>query len=389
MTSYNNATVRDNLFNQTDATSVVTTGKVRHTLLAGSEFGRQLTDNFRNTGYFNNTATSILVPFANPLVTVPVTFRQSATDADNHLRATVAAVYAQDQIEFSQRFQTLTGVRFDRFDLEYHNRRSGEALERPDNLVSPRIGLVVKPITPVSIYSSYSVSYLPSSGDQFSSLTTVTEQVKPERFNNYEVGVKWDIRPALALTTAVYRLDRTNTRSTDPNDPTRIVQTGATRTNGYELGLSGNITRAWRVAAGYTWQDALIVRSTVAAAAGAQVAQVPRQTMSIWNNYQLHPRLAAGLGVSYRSDMFAAVDNTVVLPAYLRTDAAAYFRLTRQLRLQTNVENMFNRKYYVNADGNTNISPGSPRAVRVGVTLLSLSPARLAARSTTRPSPQP
>ena len=135
--------------------------------------------------------------------------------------------------------------------------------------------------------------------------------MKPERFNNYEAGVKWDIRPALALTTAVYRLDRTNTRSTDPNDPTRIVQTGATRTNGYELGLSGNVTQAWRVAAGYTWQDASIVRATVAAAAGAQVAQVPHQTLSIWNNYQCHPRLAAGVGVSYRSDMFAAVDNTV------------------------------------------------------------------------------
>ena len=42
------------------------TGRIRHTLLAGAEFGRQLTDNFRNTGFFNNTATSILVPFAEP-----------------------------------------------------------------------------------------------------------------------------------------------------------------------------------------------------------------------------------------------------------------------------------------------------------------------------------
>ena len=39
---------------------------MRHTLLAGAEFGRQLTDNFRNTGFFNNTATSILVPFDEP-----------------------------------------------------------------------------------------------------------------------------------------------------------------------------------------------------------------------------------------------------------------------------------------------------------------------------------
>ena len=66
--------------------------------------------------------------------------------------------------------------------------------------------------------------------------------------------------------------------------------------------------------------------------------------------------------------MFAAIDNTVVLPGYVRADGAAYFTITKALRLQANVENLFNRRYYVNADSNTNISPGSPRAVRVGVT---------------------
>src|SRR5690242_21380746 len=57
------------------------------------------------------------------------------------------------------------------------------------------------------------VAYLPSSGDQFSSLTTITQQVKPEQFSNYELGAKWDVRRNLSLTTAVYRQDRTNTRS--------------------------------------------------------------------------------------------------------------------------------------------------------------------------------
>ena len=155
----------------------------------------------------------------------------------------------------------------------------------------------MKPVTPVSIYGSYSVSYLPSSGDQFSSLTVITEQVKPERFNNYELGLKWDALPALALTTAVYRLDRTNTRSTDPNDPTRIVQTGSQRTSGYELGVNGSLASAWTVAGGYAYQDAFVTSATTAAAAGAQVGQVPRHTLSLWNNYQVHPRLAAGLGI--------------------------------------------------------------------------------------------
>src|SRR4029079_3806183 len=173
-----------------------------------------------------------------PTIDTPVTFRQSATDADNHVRTNVAAAYVQDQMEISRKLQVLAGVRFDRFDLRYHDNRSGDTLDRVDDLVSPRAGVVFKPATPVSLYASYGVSYLPSSGDQFSSLTTVTQQVEPEKFQNYEDGAKWDVRPDFSLTVAGYRLDRTHTRSTDPSDPARIVQTGSQRTNGFELGLS-------------------------------------------------------------------------------------------------------------------------------------------------------
>jgi len=152
----------------------------------------------------------------------------------------VAALFAQDQVELSRHLQVIGGLRFDRFDLAYHNHRNGDALGRVDHLVSPRAGVVYKPVAPLSLYGSYSVSYLPSAGDQFASLTAITQQVEPESFNNYETGAKWDVR-GLALTAALYRLDRTNTRSTDPSDPTRIVQTGSQRTNGIEVGLNGQV----------------------------------------------------------------------------------------------------------------------------------------------------
>jgi catecholate siderophore receptor len=227
VTAYNNATKRTNVFNQTDAIYPVATGAIKHTLLAGVEFGAQLTDNFRNTGFFNNSATSVVVPVGSPLITTPLTFRQSATDADNHVRTNVAAAYTQDQIQLTKQVQVVAGLRYDYFSVNYHDNRSGLDLARPDNLVSPRGAVVYKPIEPVSLYGSYTMSYLPSSGDQFSSLTTITQQVKPEQFTNYELGAKWDARERLSFTTAVYRLDRTNTRSTDPHDPTRIVQTGS------------------------------------------------------------------------------------------------------------------------------------------------------------------
>jgi catecholate siderophore receptor len=368
LSSYNNATDRLNVFNQTDLTYALSTGRIQHRLLAGAEVGRQLTDNFRNTGFFNNSTTSILVPYADPTISTPVTFRQSATDADNHLRTNLGASYVQDQIELSRHLQVTAGLRFDYFDLQYRNNRTSAELRRIDRLVSPRAGIVIKPVAPLSMYGSYSVSYLPSSGDQFSSLTTITQQVKPEKFSNYELGAKWEIYRYLSLTTAVYRLDRTNTRATDPNDLSRIVQTGSQRTNGFEIGANGSITRAWRIAGGYAYQNAFIASATTAALAGAQVAQVPLHTLSLWNNYQILRRLGAGLGVLSRAEMFAAVDNTVTLPGYTRADAAVFFSINEKIRLQANVENLFNKKYYTNADGNNNISPGYSRALRIGLT---------------------
>ena len=368
LTAYNNDTQRVNVFNQTDLIYPLVIGPVKHTLVAGVEAGRQGTDNFRNTGFFGGTATTLSLPYSDPTISTAATFRQSATDADNHLKTSVAAAYVQDQLELSPKVQLVGGLRFDRFDLTYHNNRNGDTLDRVDDLVSPRAGIVYKPIVPLSVYGSYTVSHLPSAGDQFSSLTTVTEQVKPEKFDNYEVGVKWEPHAGLALTSALYRLDRTHTRSTDPSDPTRIVQTGSQRTNGLELGITGRLTSAWRIAGGYACQDAYVTSATAAARAGAQAAQVPRHTLSLWNQYQILPRLGAAVGVLYRSDMFATIDGTVTLPGYTRVDVAAFYAPARDLRVQANVENALDKAYWINADSNTNLSPGSRRILRVAIT---------------------
>jgi len=367
ISSYNNATKRRNFFNQTDATVTATTGSITHNFLAGVEAGRQLTDNFRNTGFFNNTTTTILALLSSPEINTPITFRQSATDADNHIKTNLGATYVQDQIEINRHLQFVTGVRFDYFDLQFHNNRNNQDLRRIDRLVSPRAGVIVKPVTAVSIYANYSVAYLPSSGDQFSSLTNITQQVEPEKFTNYEFGAKWDLHRNLSLTTALYRQDRTNTRATDPNDPTRILQTGSQRTNGFEFGLNGNITSKWGIAGGYAFQDAFISSATVSAIKGAQVALVPHHSFSLWNSYKVLPKLGLGFGLLQRSDMFAAVDNTVVLPGYLRADAAVFFSINEHWRLQANMQNLFGTEYYLNADGNNNISPGASRGARVAL----------------------
>jgi len=366
---YNNATERRSLFNQTDVTGTLATGTVRHTLLAGAELSRQRTDNVRNTAYFDGsaTATSTPVPFGAPTSLVNVAFRQSSTDADNHVQADVGALYAQDQIALSSQWQAVAGVRVDAFTIRFHNNRSGQDLERYDRLVSPRAGLIFKPAAPASLYASYSVSHLPSSGDQFSSLTATTQTLEPERFRNYELGAKWDVHESLSLTGAVFQLDRSNSTAPDPANAQRTVQTGAQRTTGYELGATGEVTPTWQLVAGWSSQIAKLRSRTTAGAEGATVPLVPRSTLSLWNRVQLAPAVAVGAGAVHQARMYAAIDNSVTLPAFTRYDGALFLALPYRTRAQLNVENLLDSRYYATSQGNNNIMPGASRTVRLSL----------------------
>lgn len=373
--AYRNISPRENLFNQTDVIWKTSWGGMSHTFLAGAEFGRQKTSNLRLTGHFNTiTGPTTLMgnPFADPTRRgLPIFFTNTGTDANNAVEAKVAAAYLQDQVDITDQLQLLVGLRFDSFDIEFQDRRAAAVgrrdFSRRDELWSPRLGLVFKPVVPVSLYASYSVSYLPASGDQFSSLSASTETLEPEEFENLELGAKWEINTRLMLALAVYRLDRENSTSPDPLRPGQVVLTGAQRSKGFEAGLSGRLTPEWEVSAGYAWQDAEIVRTTAAAPAGRKAPLVPDHTFSLWNKYEVTSRVSAGLGVIHQTKRFASISNAVTLPGFTRVDAAVFVRLNDHLRAQINVENLFDKRYASTSHGDNNVLPGSPRAARISL----------------------
>ncbi|MDP3073865.1 MAG: TonB-dependent siderophore receptor [Opitutaceae bacterium] len=372
LSAYNQATDRDNLFNQTDVILPFATGSVQHQVLAGLELARQETDNLRLTGYFTTvspTTTSISVPLSAPRSTLPLTFQPSTTDAHNRGVAQTVAVYAQDQIALLPQLHAIVGVRLEKFTVDFRNHRTAQNVASRDRLISPRAGLIYKPAEQVSFYASTSMSSMPRAGEQLSSLSLSNRALDPEEFTNHELGAKWDLRPDLALSAAVYRLDRSNVAITDPANPTRSLLVDGQRAKGVELGLTGRLTANWSVVGGYAYQDGTIkTTQSATVVAGARLAQLPRHTFSLWHRYDLNRQWGLGLGTIYRDAMFASTDNTVRLPGFARYDAALFHRFGTRFRAQLNVENLFDRDYYATAHSNTNITPGSPRAFRVSLT---------------------
>jgi catecholate siderophore receptor len=365
ISAYNNAMQRDNLFNQTDLLYNVNTWGIKHEFMTGVEYGRQVTSNQRNSGFFNNTSTSVTVPLFNPITFAPVTFRPNATDANNHGVVDVVGIYIQDQITILPQLKAVLGLRYDNFDLNFTNNRTGDRFHVTNGLLSPRAGLIYKPIETVSIYGNYSVAYVPRAGDQLASINISNATLQPERFMNLELGAKWDFNPDLSFTAALYQLDRSNVIAPVPNDPTRSMLVDGQRVRGAELGVMGRLTPKWNVMGGYAYTDAAITQGITNSFAGATVAHVPKHTVSMWNRYDFTPFLGLGLGVVHRSNMFAALDNTVVLPGFTRMDAAMFVRLTRVLRVQANIENIADVNYIASADNNNNISPGAGRIYRL------------------------
>ena len=365
--AYNSRNDRTNLFSQTDLIWNSAIGGMDQTLLVGFELGRQKSRNQRISG---TIVGGNRVPLSDPTVDVDVIFAPVASDANNRTKATIAAFYVQDQLRPTDWLEIVAGLRFDSFKLDVDDLRgAGAKFGRTDELWSPRLGLIVKPQPSLSLYASYSRSYLPQSGDQFGGLSLTTETFKPERFDNYELGAKWEPVPGLLATAAIYRLDRTNTTAPNPDGSGTVVLTGAQRSSGLELGLERSISHRWQVSAGYAWQRAKITETTSAAPEGRSVPLVPRHSFSLWNRYDVNPKLGLGLGVIARTKSYASISNQVTLPGYARLDAAAFYRLTPTLELQLNVENLLGADYYPNAHNDNNIGPGAPRSAKATLRL--------------------
>lgn len=381
---YTNRKPRVNVFNRTDLTySFEMTPDIKHTVLAGAEFGFQKSFDWRNRGFWNDPIPAranrvLMTNVFSPTVYNQMFFtemqRRRRTDLD------LAAGYVQDQIAVTQYIDILAGVRFDSFDFRLQNdlddglfSPGATRYRRVDNVWSPRFGLVVKPWDGLSFYGAYSRSFLPAAGDQFTNLDgelvrgeVDPQTLAPQSFKNYEVGFKAELLPRLLLTGALYQLDRSNQVLEYREDFNLMT---STRTRGLELGLVGNPTDEWSVSLAYGHQHAVITAADESFAVGKRTPSVPLNTFAFWNRYDLSSffdappgTLGVGAGVIHNSSIFASPDNAVLIPGYTRIDGAVYVKLTDNISGQLNIENISGIRYYAFAHRNNLITPGGPRS---------------------------
>ncbi|RRU94672.1 TonB-dependent siderophore receptor [Stutzerimonas xanthomarina] len=359
--------------NQTDLTARFDTGSIEHTLVTGveiSDVGVHNRPYVVTPGTSGNTCssahltsgdcTSLSNPSSKDAWTGSIARSAATTDTDTE----TLAAYVFDTLKFNEQWSLNMGLRYDDYETEQKAVSTAGVVTRPENkshFWNYQLGLVFNPLPNGSIYAAWSTSSNPSgeTGGEGSDALNVNNQVlDPERNRNYEIGTKWDFfDERLGLTAALFRTEKTNARVTNASGFQESI--GETQVDGLELGATGQITRNWQVFASYTYLDAELVKSGAANVGtraapvyveglydGNEVPSTPKHSFSFWNNYNLTQDLTIGGGATYVDSRFGDTANNIEVPEYWRYDAMAAYRVSKNLDLQLNVQNLTDKRYF-------------------------------------------
>jgi catecholate siderophore receptor len=348
--------------NQTDLTARFSSGPVRHALVAGMSLSHE--GNVRRSRSAPNARTTLLDPNPNDVYEGEIT--ESPVVGD--LTGRSAAVYAFDTASLGDRVQVSGGLRYDYFDVDGTD-TGGQPVARTDEMLSWRAGVVYKPRTNGSVYAAYGTALNPSLEALSYGGRSTDPSLEPEKTHTLELGSKWDLlRQRLSVAASVFRINKTNARTPGllPDDPPLVLE-GQQRVRGVELGVSGSLTRDWRVFSAYTLLDSEVMESNTPGEVGNSLPQTPGSSFSLWTSYRLPGDLSLGGGARFMGRRYNNVSNERSVGGYWTFDAMATYPVTRRLDLRLNLYNLTDA-YYFERLGGGHLVPGAARSALLALT---------------------
>ena len=362
----------DAIINQTDVTWKVQAGGMKHTVLTGVELARERLDRTSfildaDPDQAGTQAPTSVTPLLSPDPYTLLSYTKTP-NVNALAEGRTAAVFLQDQVELSERWKALAGVRYDHYraHARTQNAVTGAVVTGPfartEKMWSYRGGLIFQPTVTQSYYVAIGNSHNPSGelgvyGQNGTNLNPVNENLRPEKNVGYETGVTWDFTHGMQLRAALFRNEKTNARRLDEEGNT--VLTGKRRVDGVELQLAGYILPNWEIHGGVAFMDGRIVSSS--ANQGNTPLGVAEAAGNLWTVYRLGGGWEVGGGVRGTSGFWLNDGNTGEVPGAAIVDlTAAYVRPDYEIRL--NVTNATDRTYYIGGYQNNpnRVIPGEP-----------------------------
>ena len=367
MDGYYDPTERDNTIMSANLVNELSLGGVVHTLLIGAEFIQTDNENLRydanwSTTNDDNEIFNITRPIdftvnsggvATALDYVTKLNRQTASDIS------VTSIFIQDQIDLSDNWKLMVGGRLDDFDITVDDIKNGTSESRNDNTFSPRAGVIYKPQENVSLYLSYSESFLPRSGEQFKALSATSARLDPDVFESTEIGMKVALNENISLNAAYF--DSEQVRAERDNDTGETSEVRGLTVDGFEIELKGRVVDNLNLAIAYSDLSG-------ETSSGGIPREIPEHTLSAFVAWEVNEKLSVGLGLTQQGES-KIKDNTpgLVLPEYTRVDLSAYYQVAPNLSVQMNVENLMDELYFPHSHSTHQASVGESVNSRVSL----------------------
>jgi catecholate siderophore receptor len=371
----------DTLINVTSLSGKAKTGAIEHSFNVGLELSQEktkrgswvLSPNTNNplTGNTSCPTTGAATgynctDFTNPNPYAPWSATHTVTRSDRTLdtriKTKTQSLYAMDTITLTPQWLINGGLRYDHYDTKLHNPTAAGTAAAPKDLANKtgfwnyQAGVVYKPVPEGSVYLSYATSSTPpgmDAGDGADGLTAAVQNLKAQRSRSVELGVKWELlNRQLAVTGAIFQTDMNNARVTAEDGTTQNI--GKKSVKGFEVGVSGNVTKQVQLFGGYTYLDAKLKNAGFASGKpspdnGNQFPNTPKHNLSLWANYQPITGLSLGLGGNYVAKQYGNAANTKWMPGYVRWDAMVSYAINKNVSLQLNVQNLADKLYFTKA----------------------------------------
>ena len=365
MDGYLDPTKRDNLIFSGNLINEINYGNVIHTFLYGIEYIQTTNENSRFDAFWSASQDDTDL-FA---IATPINFSINSSGLDTSLsyltpnsntqsEITVSSFYLQDQIDLSERWKLVVGARLDQFDISVKDLINNTIETKKDNTLSPRGGLIFKPQENISMYLSYSESFIPRSGEQYKKLNSSAARLDPDVFESKEIGIKILLNNQLNLTAAYFNSQQIRAARDNISGETYNIR--GLSVDGYELEVKGDIGQNFSyVIASYTSLNGKTQ-------SGGTPREIPEFTFSANAQYQLTNKLNLGFGYLSQGESLIMDDNeALTLPQYSRLDISGSYSYSERLTLRLHLENLFDELYFPHAHAMHQVSVGEPFNARV------------------------
>jgi iron complex outermembrane receptor protein len=341
---------------QTNVVGKFKTGAIAHTLLTGIDLNR--TDE-RDESKIDSTPQllNIFDPVYDQII--EPNFDQIPAAFNNDTQTDRLGIYIQDQVAFTEQIKLLAGLRYDTVETNIVDKFNSTETTQNDDAVTPRVGIVYQPIPELSLYGSYSQSFIPSE-----EVTSNGDPLEAETGEGFEFGVKGELlEKKLSATIAYFNITKQNVGTPDPVNPNFSVSTGEQKSQGIEFDLSGEISPGWKVITSYAYIDAEVSQDN-SIPVGNRLFNAPEHSASLWTTYEIQQGNLKGFGFgggfNFVGERQGDLANSFTVDSYFLTNAAIFYERD-SWRFGLNFKNLFDINY-IAATQNSRTSANEPGA---------------------------